>query len=151
MKVFPCANCQRWKNVRTCEHCSCKMFPSSGKILVKFNTVLLQKWVLSQFCAFCNNFWHILEHYVTFFVFFALFGSFWFFYAVFLQIRFVKIYAPFRIKSFWLACVKSCIFASLLIVCYIVYNFLNLHDKKYLNCYPWHSDCPDITDFKFIG
>ena len=85
---------------------------------------------------------------LLFFVFFALFGSFWFFYAVFLQIRFVKIYAPFRIKSFWLACVKSCIFASLLIVCYIVYNFLNLHDKKYLNCYPWHSDCcPDIGNF----
>ena len=85
---------------------------------------------------------------LLFFVFFALFGSFWFFYAVFLQIRFVEIYAPFRIKSFWLACVKSCIFASLLIVCYIVYNFLNLHDKKYLNCYPWHSDCcPDIGNF----
>ena len=53
--VFLPAFLQRWKNVPVCQQCVCKFFSSSGKMCAKFYAVLLQKWVMSRFCAFLDN------------------------------------------------------------------------------------------------
>ena len=95
---------QRCKNVQTCEQCSCKKNPISGKIFAKFYAVLSRKGVMSRILTF---WWLLLAHFgslcVFFWHFFSLtFWLFWAFYAVLSQSRFVLIYALFWAKLFWL-------------------------------------------------
>ena len=59
-----------------------------------------------RFCAFGSILWHILELYVTFWLFFCTIWVFWAFFPVLSWIRFVVIYALFRVKLFWL---KPCL------------------------------------------
>ena len=86
---------QRCKNVWTCKQCSCKMFASSGKIGAKFYAVLLQKWVMSRFCAFWCNVLALFGSLCYFLAFVLTILGFWSFYNVLSQIRLVAIYALF--------------------------------------------------------
>ena len=94
---------QRCKNIRTCKQCLCKKVPISGKMFAKMYAVLSIKGVMSQFWTF---WWHFFGTFFNFMLLFGIFGTIWVFWP-FMQIRFVIIYALFRVKLFWL---KPCLF-----------------------------------------
>ena len=100
---------QRCKNVPTCQQCWCKKILVRVKSWQNFTLFCREFEYLHNFALFGGIFWHILELYVTLCVF-------WAFYAVLLRIKFVIIYAVFRVKYFWLkpcVCKKRCLFACL--------------------------------------
>ena len=93
-----------------------KTYKCANNVCIK--KILSRVKSLQNFLLFCQEresscnvvlfgviFWHILEFYVTFGIFWTIW-VFWAFEAVLLRIRYVVIYTLFRVRHFWL---KPCL------------------------------------------
>ena len=120
---------QRCKNVRTCKQCLCKKNPISGKIFAKFYAVLFKKVSNVPILRFLVAFYAHFETFCYFLAFFCTYQVFGAFYAVFSQIRFVIIFAPFGVKLLWL---KPCLFRKFVFL--HLWWYLKDNGRSNINC-----------------